>query len=56
MQKENHEIYSKKRIFQIGDPKFICDFLDCKQWLSGKITSVKGPCSYLVELEDEQFV
>ena len=51
-QKENHDIHSKERKFHIGDAVFICGFLVRKHWLSGKITSVKGPCSYLVELKD----
>ena len=49
-QKEN------KRAFQVGDFVFTCDFPDRKHWLSGKIISTKGPCSYLVELEDGQIV
>ena len=55
-QKENHDIHSKERKFHIGDAVFICDFPDRKHWLSGKITSVQGPCSYLIELEDGRVV
>ena len=55
-QKENHDIDCKERTFQVGELVFICDFPDCKNWLSGKITSVQSPCSYLVELEDGRIV
>ena len=55
-QKENHDVRSKERTFQVGDFVFICDFPDRKHWLSGKIISTKGPCSYLVELEDGRIV
>ena len=55
-QKENHDVRSKERTFQVGDFVFTCDFPDRKHWLSGKIISSKGPCFYLVELEDGQIV
>ena len=55
-QKENHDVRSKERTFQVGDFVFICDFPDRKHWLSGKIISTKGPCSYLVKLEDGRIV
>ena len=50
-QKAQHDQRARSREFKIGDPVFVKNFGPGRKWLSGNITKVTGPVSYLVKLE-----
>ena len=55
-QKRYHDVHSKERHFQIGDPVFVQNFSSGPTWLPGIIKEVKGPVSYTVTLNDDRVV
>ena len=55
-QKNHHDQHAKERKFSVEDLVFVCEFPSKKKWLSGKVTMVKGPVTYLVELTDGRIV
>ena len=55
-QKTGHDSNAKQRCIAVGDAVFVCDFPSGKKWLSGKVIDMKGPMTYLVELQDGRIV
>ena len=51
-QKEHHDAHSKARQFIIGDHILARNYAGSPQWLPGCVTSVLGPVSYEITLED----
>ena len=55
-QKKNFDVHAKQRSFKVGDSVFVRDLPARKDWLACIITSVNGPLSYLVTLDDSRIV
>ena len=55
-QKNHHDQHAKERKFSVEDLVFVCEFPSKKKWLSGKVTMVKGPVTYLIELTEGRIV
>ena len=55
-QKNYHDQNTKARSFKVDDPVFVKDFPSGKGWLTGTVTDVKGPLTYLVTLSDGRIV
>lgn len=55
-QKNYHDQHSKPRSFEVDDPVFVKDFPSGKKWLTGTVSEVKGPLTYLVTLSDGRIV
>ena len=45
-----------REVFKVGDSVFVWDLPARKYWLAGNITSVNGPLSYFVTLNDDRIV
>ena len=54
--KNYHKQNTKDRSFEVDDPVFFKDFTSGKGWLTGTVTEVKGPLTYLVTLSDGRIV
>ena len=55
-QKNYHDRHSKLRSFEVDDPVFVKDFPIGKEWLTGTVSEVEGPLTYLVMLFDGRIV
>ena len=47
---KNHNIHAKSQEFYAGDLVFVKDFPSGKTWLSGSVSEVRGPLSYVTLL------
>ena len=52
VQKANHDIRAKARVFTLGDKVYLKNFGPGQSWLSGEIVKTTGPVSYHVRLAD----
>ena len=57
-QKTSHDVHTKERHFQAGNPVFVRNLplSSAPTWLPGKITAVHGPLTYIIQLEDGRHV
>ena len=55
-QKVGHDQIAQQRQFHVGDNVFIRNFSLGPKWLPGSILEERGPCSFIIELEDGQNV
>ena len=51
-QKVGHDQIARQRQFHVGDNVFIRNFSSGPKWLPGSILEERGPCSFIIELED----
>ena len=55
-QKVGHDKTARQRKFRVGDNVFIRNFSSGPKWLPGSIREERGPCSFIIALEDGQNV
>ena len=57
-QQLEHGMHTKERSFEVGDTVFVQNFPPKRgtPWSPGQITSVRGPLSYVIELQDGRCV
>ena len=50
-------MHTKTRSFKVGDKVFVLNFPPKRGtlWSPGQITAVRGPLSYIMELQDDVF-
>ena len=51
-QKENHDMHTRQRSFQVGEEVYVLNHRGMPKWIPGKVTAVLGPLTLIVTLDD----
>ncbi|KAL5477033.1 hypothetical protein EMCRGX_G023772 [Ephydatia muelleri] len=51
-QKENHDVHTRQRSFQVGEEVYVLNHRGMPKWIPGKVTAVRGPLTLIVTLDD----
>ncbi|KAL5515075.1 hypothetical protein EMCRGX_G000193 [Ephydatia muelleri] len=51
-QKENHDVHTRQRSFQVGEEVYVLNHRGMPKWIPGKVTAVRGPLTLVVTLDD----
>ena len=51
-QKENHDMHTRQRSFQVGEEVYALNHRGMPKWIPGKVTAVLGPLTPIVMLDD----
>ena len=53
-QKENHDVHTRQRSFQVGEEVYVLNHRGMPKWIPGKVTAVRGPLTLIVTLDEAQ--